>query len=159
MRDMKEICSTAYGNIKQRCGNPRASKYKCYGGKGIKCLITTKQLIDIYIRDKAELMKQPSVDRIDPFGNYCPENVRWLEFDENRRRRAIKEEPVSDCTKTKEGPRERYKRIKKSVIFIRASHEEKEKISKAAMNMGMSESKFGIYAILKFLENTPCQKC
>lgn len=57
--------------IKQRCNNPRVERYKNYGGRGIKCLITAEELKTLWFRDKAYEMKRPSIDRIDNDGNYC----------------------------------------------------------------------------------------
>lgn len=34
-------------------------------------------------------MSQPSVDRIDPSRDYTPDNVQWIEFEQNRRRVSI----------------------------------------------------------------------
>jgi hypothetical protein len=69
--------------INQRCNNPNHNKYKFYGGRGIKCLITLEELKTLWFRDKAYLMKQPSIDRICHNGNYTFENCRYIEFKEN----------------------------------------------------------------------------
>lgn len=74
-------------NIRQRCENPRASKYQYYGGAGIKCRISSAELKAAYYRDHAWEMVCPSVDRIDSNGDYTPANTRWIEFSENRARR------------------------------------------------------------------------
>jgi hypothetical protein len=66
-------------NIKQRCNNKKFPKYKYYGGRGIKCLITSQELKELWFRDKAHEMKKPSIDRIDNDGNYCIENCRFIE--------------------------------------------------------------------------------
>jgi len=34
----------AMANIRQRCNNPRSKGYKYYGGRGVKCKITTAQM-------------------------------------------------------------------------------------------------------------------
>ncbi len=56
-----------------------------YGAKGIKVRLTAKDLEIIWKRDKADDLKRPSLDRIDPDGDYCPENVRIIEFNKNSR--------------------------------------------------------------------------
>lgn len=78
----------AFNNIKGRCENPETNLQYCYyGGRGIKCRITVAQLKLAFYRDRAFLMKQPSVDRINSKGHYTPKNTRWIEFAENRVRR------------------------------------------------------------------------
>jgi len=72
--------------IKQRCGNPKHIGYHRYGGRGIKCLITSEELKQIWFRDKAYEMKKPSIDRIDNDGNYNLENCRYIELSENRKK-------------------------------------------------------------------------
>ena len=69
--------------IKQRCENKNDNTYKYYGGRGIKCLITSKELKKLWFRDKANLMKKPSIDRIDNDGHYTYDNCRFIELSEN----------------------------------------------------------------------------
>jgi len=69
--------------IKQRCNNPKATGYKWYGGRGIKCLITLEELKFLWFRDKAWKLKIPSIDRKDSNGNYTLENCRFIELSEN----------------------------------------------------------------------------
>ena len=81
----REPWHIAYVNIGQRCHNPNHPKYKFYGGKGVTRAITSDELKRMYFRDKAFLMKSPSVDRIDPDTDYCFDNCRFIEMDENRK--------------------------------------------------------------------------
>lgn len=76
-------------NIRARCGNPKSSKWFYYGGKGVKCLITNEELKIAFFRDKAYLLDQPSVDRIDSSGNYIFSNIRWIEMRDNRKFRGL----------------------------------------------------------------------
>lgn len=69
--------------IKQRCINPKYKDFHRYGGKGIKCLLSWKDLVYMWQRDKASLMKVPSVDRRNPKGNYILRNCRFIEKAEN----------------------------------------------------------------------------
>lgn len=74
-------------NIKQRCNYPKDKKYKYYGGKGIRCFLELKDLIFLWNRDKANLLKQPSIDRINSIKNYTLDNCQFIEMSENRRKR------------------------------------------------------------------------
>jgi hypothetical protein len=76
--------------IKTRCNNLNFFQFKDYGGRGIKCLITEEELKELWFRDKAYLMKRPSIDRIDNDGNYCIENCRYIELKENISRNSRK---------------------------------------------------------------------
>jgi hypothetical protein len=69
--------------IKGRCNNTHNIRYKNYGGRGIKCLITEKELKELWFRDKAFEMIKPTIDRKDTDGNYCLENCRYIELLEN----------------------------------------------------------------------------
>ena len=72
-----------YDSIKQRCNNSKATGYKNYGGRGIKCLITANEVKQIWFRDKGYLMKKPSIDRKENNGNYTFENCQFMEKSAN----------------------------------------------------------------------------
>jgi len=80
---------TSFYNAKNRCTNKNAKDYKSYGAKGIKFLMSKQDFSSIWKRDRASLMKKPSIDRINPLGNYEHKNCRFIEFIENRRRRDV----------------------------------------------------------------------
>ena len=75
----------AFKNIKHRCNNQNDKKWKYYGGRNIRCLITAAELRGAFIRDKAWKLKRPSVDRINNDGHYEPSNIRWIEQSENKK--------------------------------------------------------------------------
>lgn len=77
-------------SIKRRCENPKCPRYKNYGGRGIKCLITKEEIKELWFRDKAFEMKKPSIDRKDNDGNYTFDNCQFLEYDVNSRKNRIK---------------------------------------------------------------------
>lgn len=69
--------------IKQRCENPNNISYPWYGNKGIKCNITENEIKKLWFRDKAYLMKKPSIDRKDSNKDYTYNNCRFIELVEN----------------------------------------------------------------------------
>jgi len=72
-----------FKGIKDRCNNSNDMHYSNYGGRGIKCLITSDELKQLWFRDKAYLMDRPSIDRIDNDGNYECSNCRYIELSTN----------------------------------------------------------------------------
>lgn len=70
-------------NIKARCENLNNDNYKYYGKRGIKCLITEYEVKILWERDKACMMKKPSIDRINNDGHYTFQNCRFIEQAEN----------------------------------------------------------------------------
>jgi hypothetical protein len=76
-----------WGNINHRCSNPNDKKYKFYGGRGIKVFLTKEDLLNLWERDKACLLREPSIDRIDSNKDYEIDNCRFIEMNENRTRR------------------------------------------------------------------------
>ncbi len=83
-----------FNSIKTRCRNPNAINYSRYGGKVIKCEWDTLKafeadMLQPYLEHVAiHGRKNTQIDRIDPNGNYCKANCRWVtlqEQSENRR--------------------------------------------------------------------------
>jgi len=73
----------SYKAAKTRCNNSKATGYKNYGGRGIKCLITAEELKQLWLRDKAYEMEHPSIDRINNDGNYTYDNCQFIELSDN----------------------------------------------------------------------------
>ena len=138
---MKNYWTQAYNNIRQRCTNPKASKYKNYGGKGIKCLTNSKELKELFERDNAHLLNQPSIDRIKSDGDYEKSNMRWIEFSENRRLRAA----------SLHKPKINKTEFKKETITVRLPQGYKIKISDKAHNLKISFSMAVRFALTNWL--------
>lgn len=79
-----KILGQLWQNLLQRCYKSYDKRFKYYGGKGIQVLMSKAQLAAIWKRDKAHLMKQPSLDRINSNGHYEQANCRFIEMEQNR---------------------------------------------------------------------------
>lgn len=66
-------------NIKTRCNNPNTPYYKHYGGRGIK-IDETWLDFNQFSNDIGERPNNKySLDRINNFGNYTKNNIRWVD--------------------------------------------------------------------------------
>lgn len=79
-------------NMKNRCLNKNVACYERYGGKGI-------QVCDEWLEYKnfsewahaSGYQEGLTIERIDPTGDYCPNNCEWISFVENCRRAGQKD--------------------------------------------------------------------
>lgn len=86
-------------NMLKRCETPSANRYKSYGGRGITVceewhdykVFRDWAYANGYYDEGENLPRgeKLSIDRIDPDGNYCPENCRWITLSENSRLRNL----------------------------------------------------------------------
>lgn len=68
--------------------NYRAARKRCYpsakyGRRGIKFLMTISDFEFLWKRDKAHLMKRPTINRIISHSHYTLKNCEFMEFDLN----------------------------------------------------------------------------
>lgn len=76
-------------NMKCRCYNTKNKEYKRYGGRGIRVCDRWVNSFNNFLKDMANgFSASLRIDRIDPNGDYTPENCRWVtpEASSNNRR-------------------------------------------------------------------------
>jgi hypothetical protein len=76
---------STWAAMKQRCYNPKNSSYERYGARGIK-VCPEWMTFEGFYKDMGDRPEGHEIDRIDPDGNYCKDNCRWLPKSENRSR-------------------------------------------------------------------------
>ena len=70
---------SVWNEMKQRCNNPNAGKFPQYGGRGISvCKEWSDNFLSFFSWATENGYKEGlSIDRINPDGNYEPDNCRW----------------------------------------------------------------------------------
>ena len=78
----------------RRCYKPQDKDYRKYGGVGITVCIKWHAYID-FVADIGEPKGTETLDRIDPYGNYEPENCRWAGLPTQARNTRVRESSKS----------------------------------------------------------------
>lgn len=81
----------SWEKMKSRCNNPNNPSYYAYGGIGIT-YDKRWETFEPFLEDMGDRPVGTSLDRINPFGNYGPDNCRWATWKEqaNNTRRNTK---------------------------------------------------------------------
>lgn len=81
-------------SMKDRCLNSKVEHYDRYGGRGISVCQSWRDSFETFRDwafqngyDENATGKENSLDRIDPDGDYCPDNCRWVSKLEQARNR------------------------------------------------------------------------
>ena len=73
-------------SMRDRCRNPKAAHYDCYGGRGITvCERWINSFGNFYEDMGPRPSSRHSIDRIDVNGHYEPQNCRWATTKQQRR--------------------------------------------------------------------------
>lgn len=70
---------SSYCHMMYRCYDTKDSGYPNYGGRGIMVCDRWKESFWNFLEDMGERPENFVLDRIDPDGNYCLSNCRWVE--------------------------------------------------------------------------------
>ena len=76
--------------MKRRCYKENDDDYHNYGGKGI---LVCQRWLDSFMNfynDMGECQDGLTIDRINPNGDYCPENCRWADANTQARNQGLK---------------------------------------------------------------------
>lgn len=63
----------------QRCTNSNNPDFHHYGGRGIEVCQEWASSFETFYEEMGERPEGTSLDRVDPNGNYCKENCRWVD--------------------------------------------------------------------------------
>lgn len=96
----KHVLYGAWAGMIGRCHNPNHYSYGRYGGIGVKVCDRwrfgdgEKPAFVCFLEDMGERPKGMTLDRIDPYQGYTPENCRWA--DSRRQRQNIRSEAAKE---------------------------------------------------------------
>lgn len=79
---------TRWWGVIQRCYYPNSISYPRYGAKGIRVCDRWLTFENFYADMGEPPTPDAQLDRLDPKGDYCPENCQWLSQRENTRKAA-----------------------------------------------------------------------
>lgn len=84
----------AWSHMRQRCVNPKDSRYQDYGGRGI-AVCERWDSFENFMDDLGPRPEGLSIDRIDNDGDYEPGNVRWATDEQQNNNQRLRKDNTS----------------------------------------------------------------
>lgn len=75
----------AWRDMKCRCYTKTSSNFRFYGGRGVTVCDRWRNDFPAFLADMGPCPDGLTLDRINPFGNYEPDNCRWATWSEQHR--------------------------------------------------------------------------
>lgn len=95
----------SWRSMKERCTNIKNNGYINYGAVGVKICDRWIHSFENFYADMGNRPLKTSLDRIDPFGHYEPDNCRWADQStqsKNQKRHLFKEQGICLFLKIKQ---------------------------------------------------------
>lgn len=89
-----------YHAMMHRCYDDKTSSYERYGALGVEVCARWRESFWSFVEDVGERPDGKTLDRIDPFGNYEPSNVRWATRQEQEANKRVPRRKTSFLEKS-----------------------------------------------------------
>ena len=93
----KKASYNTWRAMMRRCYKPQDKDYKRYGALGVTVCPQWHEYV-VFARDMGEPVGEETLDRIDPHGNYTPENCRWASLPAQARNTRVRKNSESGYT-------------------------------------------------------------